>query len=491
MAEGFDISQLGENITILKQKGEAPSAAREGIELDLSYLFEAPGDPNPIFRADFEDIASTLIEYNRKLLKGEGDILDKGIPMTGWLTTPEKIQPGYLNAIRAAADELASGIDAFVSLGIGGSYLGIEATWKALTHTHWNQLSRRERGGRPEVYFLGNNMDPDYHRDTLDMLKGKRVGVNVISKSGTTTETAIAFRIIRDLMEASFGETSRELIIATTDAAKGALRKLASEKGYKSFIVPDDVGGRYSVITEVGLFGLAVLGIDIDEFTAGFRDMKRLTDTDCFWENPALLHAAARHLAYSKGKKIEVVASNSAALYQVCRWMEQLFPESEGHGGKGMWVSPSLYSEKLHANGQMVQEGERNLIETFIYLKNHDNTMTIPFDEDDYDGLNYLPEAGKTMNDINRLAVEGPAYAHYHGGVPNMTITVPARTPYHIGSLYMMLERSAALSGCLLGHNPFIQPGVEAYKRAIFALAGKPGFEEEGERIIATIKSSK
>ncbi len=490
MSGGFNISPLGDNFTISRQRGLVEPKSRGAVEIDLNYLFDAPNNPKPIRKSDLEALAEKAVEHNRRLLRGEGDILDKGVPMTGWLTMPEEISQEHLLDLSAAADELAGEIDAFVSLGIGGSYLGIEATWKALTHTHWNQLSREERGNRPEIYFLGNNMDPDYHRDTLDMLRGKRVGVNVISKSGTTTETAIAFRILRKLMEDSFGGRSVELIIATTDAEKGALRRLANQAGYKTFIVPDDVGGRYSVLSDVGLLGLAVAGIDIEEFTAGFRYMKRRTDTDEFWDNPSLLHAAARHAAYSNGKKIEVVAANSAAIYHICRWMEQLFPESEGHGGKGMWVSSSLYSEKLHANGQMVQDGERNILETFLNLKHHDNNLAIPLDEEDYDGLNYLPRFGKTMNDINRLVIDGPAYAHYQGGIPNMTIHIPSRTPYHIGALYFMLERSVAVSGGLLGHNPFVQPGVEAYKKAVFALAGKPGFEDEGEKIRRAINKT-
>lgn len=478
MTEKLNISSFAENETIMKQSGQRRCTNSGRIELDLSCLFDSPNDPNLITREDFNALESEIIKHHRRLKRGEGDCRDKGIPMLGWMTLPERITAEHLREIRQTADKLAGSVEAFVSLGIGGSYLGIEATWKALTHTYWNQLSREERGGRPEIYFLGQNMDPDFFRDTLDMLKGKRIGVNVISKSGTTTETAIAFRILRQLLEDSFGEESKELIIATTDARKGALRQLSNQKGYQTFIVPDDVGGRFSVITDVGLFGLAVAGIDIESFAAGFKDMKLRTDIDDFQENPAMLHAAARHIAYLKGKKIEVAASNSAPLYHICRWMEQLFPESEGHNGKGMWVSPSMYSEKLHANGQMVQDGERNILETFLYLKKHDNRVAIPRDDDDLDGLNYLPDKGRDMNFINSLVVKGPAQAHYNGGAPNMMVEIPARTAYHIGSLYFLLERSVALSGYLLGHNPFVQPGVEAYKQAIFALAGKPGYEE-------------
>ncbi len=482
MLKGLNISPLGENKTISKQMYSKPHTEKR-ITLDLSYFFETPNDPNPITIDDFNNLSAVIIENHRRVNQGEGECRDKGIPMLGWLNLPFEIDEDHLNEIYNTAGELADKIDAFVSIGIGGSYLGIEATFKALSHQYWNQLTLRERGGFPEIYFIGQNMDPDYLRDTIDSLREKRIAVNVISKSGTTMETAIAFRIIKVLMERTLKQDTNSFIIATTDARKGALRKMAEESGYKTFVVPDNIGGRFSVVSDVGLLGLAMAGIDLESFIDGFRDMKQRTDTDDFWRNPAMIHCAARHLAYLKGKKIEVVAANSAAIYHIARWMEQLFPESEGHNGKGLWVSASLYSEKLHANGQMVQQGERNIIETFLNLNQFDNTIEIPFDESDLDRLNYLPQQGLTLNDLNHLMVQGTAYAHFKGGVPNMTINIPERNSYHIGALYMLMERSVALSGYLLGHNPFIQPGVEAYKKAIFALAGKPGFEDDGESI--------
>ncbi len=485
--EGMKLIGIQENSTVVVQKARAKgernpfksdSFKRENrVTLDLTYLFDAPG-PGSISKEDFEKLIPKAMKAHQLLRENKGDIFDKGIAMTGWQDMPVQITPSHISEINDAARQLASRIDAYVSLGIGGSYLGIEATIKALTHTYFNQLSREDRGGVPEIYFLGQNMDPDYFRDTLDMLEGKRVGVNVISKSGTTTETAIAFRIIRKLMEDNWGEAAAGLIIVTTDKKKGALRRLAEQKGYTTFVVPDNIGGRFSVLSDVGLVGLSVAGIDIEEFVEGFKDMRERCMSDDFWQNPCLAHAVARHLAWQKGKKIEVVATNSTALYGVARWMEQLFPESEGHKGHGMWVSPSLYSEKLHANGQMVQEGERNILETFLYLKEHDNRLNIPLDEEDLDGLNFLAQRGRDMNFVNRMVVEGPAYAHYKGGVPCIIVEVPRRNAYNIGQVYYMMERSVAISGYLLGHNPFIQPGVEAYKKAMFALIGKPGFEE-------------
>jgi len=456
---------------------------RNKIELDISFILASGKNKPFISRDELDQLAPLVLEKHRLLKNGEGDCRDKDTPMLGWQSLPEEITSGHLDQIMQVTDELSGNIDAFVSLGIGGSYLGIEASIKALTHTFFNQLTREQRGGAPEIYFLGQNTDPDFFRDTIDMLHGKRIGLNVISKSGTTTETAIAFRILREFLEKKLGDKTSELIIATTDRSRGALRKLTDQKGYQSFVVPDNVGGRFSVLTDVGLVGLAMAGINIYEFVAGFRNMKKLTDTDDFWSNPSLVHAAIRHLAFKKGKRIEVVATNSAAIYQLTRWMEQLFPESEGHKGYGMWVTPSMYSEKLHANGQMVQDGVRNIIETFLRLRESDNTVTIPTDPDNLDGLNYLPDNGRDMNFINRLVIDGPAYAHFNGGVPNLTIEIPRRNAFNLGQFYFLMERSVALSGYLAGHNPFIQPGVEAYKKAMFALAGKPGSESDGETV--------
>ncbi len=486
--DGLSLDGISKNETIRRQelrgvRGQNPfdSAgfkADNRISLDVTYMFDAPGE-RPITRKDVEALIPEVIEAHRMLENDQGDIMDNGIPMTGWRDLPFEIGPKHLAEIRAVTDDLSRQIDAFVSLGIGGSFLGIEATFRALTHSYFNQLSREQRGGAPEIYFLGQNMDPDYLRDTLDLLEGKRVGVNVISKSGTTTETAVAFRIIRKLMEETWGALAGEMTIVTTDKIKGALREMADRKGYRSFTIPDNIGGRYSVLSNVGLVGLAMANIDIEEFLAGFRSMREISSTDDFWHNPCLVHSALRYLAWRSGKKIEVIATNSAPLYPVTRWMEQLFPESEGHKGHGLWVSPALYSEKLHANGQMIQEGERNIVETFLFLLNHDNDIPVPAMEQDLDGLNFLSEKGRSMADINREILKGPAYAHYNGGVPNMTIEIPSRNAFNLGQLYYMMEKSVAVSGYLLGHNPFVQPGVEAYKQALFALIGRPGFEKE------------
>jgi glucose-6-phosphate isomerase len=490
--EGLHLKDFHENKTVENQVKRGPRKKapfnkelfkkQNTITLDPSYIFNANGK-DPILLKDVEAIIPRVFEADRMLKKEKGDILDNGIPMTGWQDLPEKIDRAHLEEIKQVTGALSKEIDAFVSMGIGGSYLGIEATFQALTHSYFNQLSRDQRGGAPEIYFLGQNMDPDYFRDTLDMLEGKRIGINVISKSGTTTETAVAFRIILKLIEDNWGKDASRLVIATTDRSKGALRTLSEKKGFRTFPIPDNIGGRFSVLTDVGLVGLAMANIDIEEFVAGFRHMREIAMSDDFMSNPALLHAAIRHAAWLKGKKIEVVAVNSRALYSVARWMEQLFPESEGHNGHGMWVSPTMYSEKLHANGQMVQDGERNILETFLLLKEHDNRIEIPSMEGDPDGLNFLSDKGIDMNHVNRKVMEGPAYAHYKGGVPNMTIEIPKRNAFNLGQFYYMMERSVAISGYLMGHNPFIQPGVEAYKKAMFALIGKPGYEASAKEI--------
>jgi glucose-6-phosphate isomerase len=497
MKQVLELINIPENKTIVLQRsrGEgqrtdftSPSFKEANrLVMDLTYMFDS-SEPTHLSRQDVEALIPRVLQAHRMLLNDEGDIREGTLPMTGWQNLPEQISPEHLTELKTLARELTAKIDAFVSLGIGGSYLGLEATFKALTHQYFNQLSREDRGGAPEIYFLGQNMDPDYFRDTLDMLMHKRVGLNVISKSGTTLETAVAFRITEQLLEQNFGQKAKEMILVTTDRTKGALKNLAIQKGYRTLVIPENIGGRFSILTDVGLFGLAMAEIDIEEFVAGFRNMRCLTLIEEFWQNPALVHAAVRYAAWQKGKKIEVVATNSTALYGLARWMEQLFPESEGQAGHGLWVSPGLYSEKLHANGQMVQEGERNLIETFLYLKEHDNLLTIPLSKDDFDGLNYLAEKKMDLNQINHQVIEGPAYAHFQGGVPNMTIEIPKRNAYNLGQLYYLMEKSVALSGYLFGHNPFVQPGVEAYKTALFALLGRPGSQEKAARMQADLQ---
>jgi glucose-6-phosphate isomerase len=321
------ITEYGDNITINKQiargKGNNESFSTEEfrqknrISIDITNIFNAQGE-NPIKKSELEALISDVTNAHKMLRQNKGDILDGNIPMTGWVDLPVNITKEHIEKIKSLTARLSPDIDAFVSLGIGGSYLGIEATIRALTHNYFNQLSREARGNAPEIYFLGQNMDPDYFRDTLDMLDGKRIAVNVISKSGTTTETAVAFRIIRRLIETNMGKEGDRLIIATTDKSKGALKNLADKKGYETFVVPDDIGGRFSVLSDVGLVGLAMANIDIEEFIAGFRTMREITMSDDFWTNPAFVYAAIRHAAWLKGKKNRS-CSHQLQLSNACR----------------------------------------------------------------------------------------------------------------------------------------------------------------------------
>ena len=481
----LSLGGLGPNRSLEKKTG-APENLK--IELDLTWFFDAPNQPTPITKHQVEALAPAAVKALKDLKAGKGRNKDGETVMLGWQDLPSRLDRAYLGTINAAARELSDKIDAYVSLGIGGSYLGLEATVRALKHNRLNQLPRDQRG-TPEIYFLGQNLDPDYIRDTLDLLAGRRVGINVISKSGATTETALAFRIIRRLMEDSYGHKATDLTFVTTDAEKGALRRLAREKGYRTFVVPGDVGGRFSVLSEVGLVGLAVAGVDLESLAAGFEAMRRRTETEEFWSNPALVHAACRFAAHAAGKQIEVVVANSTGFYHVARWMEQLFPESEGHEGQGLWISPAMFSEKLHANGQMIQEGRRNLFETFLNLQRPDNSLAIPPDPEDSDGLGYLSDRGAKVEELNTLIIQGPAYAHFQAGTPSLALNIPRRHPYCLGQLYYLMERSVAVSGYMMGLNPFVQPGVEAYKKAVFALAGKPGYEEQREAMGSALKT--
>lgn len=498
--EGLKLIDIEENKTIEGQirsgqhkqnsfKSEEFRSANR-ISLDLTNMFDTPEETN-ISRKDVESLIPKVMKAHQMLKDNEGDIYDADIPMTGWQNLPSEITKDHIEKIKSIVSDLAAEIDAFISLGIGGSYLGIEATFCALTHRYFNQLNKEQRGGAPEVYFLGQNMDPDYFRDTLDMLEGKRIAINVISKSGTTTETAIAFRIIQNLMEKNWGDKAGRMILITTDKKRGALKEMASQKNYRSFVIPDNIGGRFSVLTDVGLVGLAMANIDIEEFVAGFKNMREIAMQDDFWQNLSLVHAALRYASWNAGKKIEVVATNAVSLFSVTKWIEQLFAESEGHDGHGMWISPLLFSEKLHSNGQIIQQGERNLIETFLFLQQHDNSIQIPKTDNSLDGFDFLADRVLDMNFINRKVIEGTAYAHFQAGVPNMTIEIPQRNAFNLGQLYYMMERSVAISGYLLGHNPFVQPGVEAYKQAIFALIGKPGFEETARFIEEDLRKIK
>ncbi len=424
-----------------------------------------------------------------------GEALDKvvmvhqkkgpGNDFLGWVDLASSIKSSFLEEVEEAAASLRQQCDAIVVIGIGGSYLGAKAVISALAH---NFTQKPAVGVHPEIFFAGNNISEDYIAELMDVLEEKEYGLVVISKSGTTTEPAMAFRILKKHLEEKIGrEEAGKRIIAITDAHKGALRTLAGREGYRSFVIPDDIGGRYSVLTPVGLVPIALAGYDIRTLVQGAADMEDLTcPARTFHENPAAQYAAARHLLYKAGKKIEILANYQPKLHFFAEWWKQLFGESEGKDGKGLYPASVDFTTDLHSLGQYIQEGERILFETVLSIEKPERKVIIPEDADDLDKLNYL--SGKRYDEVNKMAELGTLLAHVDGGVPNIKITIEKLDEYHLGQMIYFFEKACAISGYLLGVNPFNQPGVEAYKRNMFALLGKPGFEKETEAIRKKIK---
>jgi glucose-6-phosphate isomerase len=378
--------------------------------------------------------------------------------------------------IKAAAKRIQSDSDALVVIGIGGSYLGARAAIEALRHQFYNNLPKAKRG-TPEIYFAGRDISPVYLTQLLELLEGKDVSVNVISKSGTTTEPAIAFRVFRELLEKKYGKDgAKKRIYATTDKARGALHDLAVQEGYETFVIPDDVGGRYSVLTAVGLLPIAVSGADIDQLMAGAADAVTAFGAPGLAENPAYQYAAARNALYRKGKSVELLVNYEPALVMTAEWWKQLYGESEGKDHKGILPHAVAFSTDLHSMGQYIQDGLRIIFETVLAVEKPKVDLTIGHDPANTDGLNFL--TGKTMDFVNRKAFEGTLLAHTDGGVPNLVVTLPELTEYTYGQMIYFFEKACAISGYLLGVNPFNQEGVEEYKKNMFALLGKPGYEE-------------
>ncbi|KGX86732.1 glucose-6-phosphate isomerase [Pontibacillus litoralis] len=400
-----------------------------------------------------------------------------GNDFLGWLDLPSEYDKDEFSRIQQSADKIKTDSDVLVVVGIGGSYLGARAALEMLNHTFYNELTKEQRK-TPQVIFVGNSISAPYINDLFDVLEGKDVSVNVISKSGTTTEPAIAFRIFRDFLERKYGkEEARERIYATTDRQKGALKTLAQEEGYESFIIPDDVGGRFSVLTAVGLLPIAVSGIDIQEMMNGAQTAEQELAASELDENPAYQYAAVRNVLYNKGKTIEMLVNYEPALQYFAEWWKQLFGESEGKDQKGIFPASANFSTDLHSMGQYVQDGRRDLFETVIHVEQPKSDVTIEADEQNLDGLNYL--AGKTIDYVNEKAFEGTLLAHTDGQVPNLIVHVPQLDAFTFGYMVYFFEKACAISGYLLGVNPFDQPGVEAYKKNMFALLGKPGFEAQ------------
>jgi glucose-6-phosphate isomerase len=380
-----------------------------------------------------------------------------GAEFTGWLDLPSRIPDTLIKEISSLANEVHKNSDCIVSIGIGGSYLGIRATVEFLG------------GGKLPVYYAGHTISSDYLHQLLDVLKDKRITVVVISKSGTTTEPAIAFRVIKKFLESKYqGEELKKRIICVTDEKKGALRKIASRQGYRSFIIPDDVGGRFSVLTPVGLVPLALAGVDIQGLVDGARKAQSQYAVCDLDKNACYRYAALRNILYAKGKKIEVLSSFYPNVFYVAEWFKQLFGESEGKQGKGIFPASLIMSTDLHSMGQWMQEAERTVFETFVQIDEPRHDVIIPQDKEDPDGFNYI--AGKGFDFVNKKAYEATSAAHFEGGVPNMTITLGKADAVHLGHLYYFFEKACGISGYILGVNPFDQPGVEAYKKKMFAL---------------------
>ncbi|WP_416828577.1 glucose-6-phosphate isomerase [Ectobacillus polymachus] len=399
-----------------------------------------------------------------------------GSDFLGWVDLPVAYDRDEFARIQQSAEKIKADSDILLVIGIGGSYLGARAAIEMLNHSFYNVLSKEQRK-LPQIIFVGQNISSSYLQDVMDVLEGKDFSINVISKSGTTTEPAIAFRIFRKMLETKYGkEEATKRIYATTDKARGALKTLANEEGYESFVIPDDVGGRFSVLTAVGLLPIAVSGLNIQEMmngaAAAFEDFNKSE----LEENAAYQYATVRNALYNKGKTIEMLVNYEPALQYFGEWWKQLFGESEGKDQKGIFPSSANFSTDLHSLGQYIQEGRRDLFETVINVEKPRHEIEIPMEESDLDGLNYL--AGKSVDFVNKKAFQGTVLAHNDGGVPNLIVNVPELNEYSFGYLVYFFEKACAMSGYLLGVNPFNQPGVEAYKKNMFALLGKPGFEE-------------
>lgn len=438
----------------------------KGISLDLSKLSPYVGENEVGYMAELVKTAHSVL-HNKT---GAGN------DYLGWVDLPVDYDKDEFNRIKKAAEKIRSNSEALIVIGIGGSYLGARAAVEMLNHTFYNVLSKEARKS-PLVFFVGNNISSTYMAHLLEAVEGLDISVNVISKSGTTTEPAIAFRIFKDYLEKKYGKDgAKERIFATTDKAKGALKTLADAEGYETFVIPDDVGGRYSVLTAVGLLPIAASGVNIDEMMQGAAAAREAYASENLADNDCYKYAAARNVLYNKGKVTEILVNYEPALHYFGEWWKQLYGESEGKDNKGLFPAAVDFSTDLHSMGQYIQEGRRNIFETVINVETAKKEIVIEESKENIDGLNFL--SGKTMDFVNKKAFQGTLLAHNDGGVPNIVLNVPELTPYYFGYMVYFFEKACGISGYLLGINPFDQPGVEAYKKNMFALLGKPGFEK-------------
>lgn len=432
------------------------------IRLDNCYLSSfVSKDETDLIREQIALAKKTLIEGTAS-----------GNDFLGWIDLPTDYDKDEFLRIKKAADKIKKDSEVLIVIGIGGSYLGAKAAIEFLNHPFYNQLSDKKT---PEIYFAGHNMSSDYIQGLIDIIGNRDFSVNVISKSGTTTEPAVAFRIFKELLEKKYKDKASERIYATTDKAKGALKELADEKGYECFVVPDDVGGRFSVLTAVGLLPIAVSGADIDALMSGASDERKRCKNDDFNDNMAMQYAAYRNILLRKNKNIELLVNYDPSLHFVAEWWKQLYGESEGKDKKGIFPAAVDFTTDLHSMGQYIQDGRRSLFETVIKIEKSNNEIIMKKAESDTDGLNYL--SGKSLDFINEKAMQGTVLAHSDGDVPCILIKMADKSAYSLGSLFYFFEFACGISGYSLGVNPFNQPGVEAYKQNMFALLGKKGYE--------------
>ena len=445
-----------------------------GREVAFDYSKAAP-----FVRAEELENMKSAVMCAKDVLVGK---TGAGNDFLGWIDLPVDYDKEEFARIKKAAEKIQNDSDVLLVVGIGGSYLGARAAIEFLSHSFYNVLPKGKRK-TPEIYFVGNSISSKYIQDLKDVLEGKDFSVNIISKSGTTTEPAIAFRVFKKMLIEKYGkEEANKRIYATTDRAKGALKNLANEEGYESFVVPDDVGGRFSVLTAVGLLPIAVSGADIDKLMEGAANGRRKALELPYEENGALLYAAVRNILLRKGKQVEIAANYEPSLHYVSEWWKQLYGESEGKDQRGIFPAAVDLTTDLHSMGQFIQGGARIMFETVLNVESSPAEVLLEEEDVDTDGMNYL--AGKSVDFVNKSAMNGTILAHTDGNVPNLMVNIPEQNEFCLGELFYFFEFACGISGYLLGVNPFNQPGVESYKRNMFALLGKPGYEEAREELL-------
>jgi glucose-6-phosphate isomerase len=421
---------------------------------------------------EMESMKFAVMNAKDRLLSGQGE----GSDFQGWIDLPVNYDKDEFERIKAAAKKIQSDSDVLIVIGIGGSYLGARAAIEYLRHGFYNEMEKEDRK-TPQIYYVGNSMSSNYLQDVIDVMGDKDFSINVISKSGTTTESAIAFRIFRKLLVQKYGEAeAAKRIYSTTDKARGALKTMSDEKGYECFVIPDDVGGRFSVLTAVGLLPIAVSGADIDHLMEGAAKGRELAMNTAYEENASLLYAAARNVFYRKGKNIEILANYEPSMHYIAEWWKQLFGESEGKDQRGIFPASVDLTTDLHSMGQYIQDGLSMKFETVLNIEKSRTTIVLEAEENDLDGLNYI--ANKELDYVNKCAMQGTIAAHTEGGVPNLMVHIPEQNEFYLGELFYFFEFAVAISGYLNNINPFDQPGVEFYKKNMFKLLGKPGYEK-------------